>query len=421
MTGKPSNNGQNGLLNYSSFDHQAHQKEQKRNFLWWCAGAHQDLLRQFPSEHSKYAGIGGVILATFVLAALAGGYAVYSVFGNWMWTLAFAIIWGLIIFNFDRFLVSTMRKYGVSKGQQLRMAIPRVLLALLIGITIARPLELKIFEKEIDVKVLENRHKKMQLNDSLLNREIANSIQVAESERTRMVARKQSLEDTLHRLRQAYVSEADGTGGSRQRGIESLTRLKLDAYNNALQQHSPEIQQLQAGIALQDSTLANVRSNNEAKRKQYEAGLADKVGFLERNKALADLADEESSVWWSNLLISLLIILIEIGPVLAKLILNVGPYDVAMAKEELLQMATAEQELRTGKETVLEKYRLISQKKKQVSAELIEKITALQQAQLDKDLEKWNKGEASTPKKESLDEVLKRSKQDYEYKDENVL
>lgn len=85
-------------------------QKSKQNFLWWCAGAHQKLVRQFPSEHTKYAGLGGVVLATFVLATLSSGYAIYSVFGNWMWTIAFALIWGLIIFNFDRFLVSTMRQ-----------------------------------------------------------------------------------------------------------------------------------------------------------------------------------------------------------------------------------------------------------------------------------------------------------------------
>lgn len=417
---KPSKNGQNGLLTYASFEH-SHKKTSDRNFLWWCAGAHQDLLRQYPSEHSKYAGIGGVVLATFVLAAIAGGYAVYSVFGNWLWTIVFAVIWGLIIFNFDRFLVSTMRKYGVTKGQQLRMAIPRLLLALLIGITIARPLELKIFEKEIDVKVLENRHRQMLLNDSLLNKEMLATLQTAEGERSRMISRKQSLEDTLHRLQQAYVAEADGTGGSMRRGIEQLTLLKQNAYNTALLQHSPEMHDLQTGIAYQDSILQNARSNNEARRRQYEAGLADRVGFLERNKALSDLSSQESSVWWSNVLLSLLIILIEIGPVLSKLILNVGPYDVALAREELLQMAASEQEMRTEKETLLEKQRLIAQKKKQVSEELVEKITEMQQQQLDKDLQQWQSGESGTSKKEPLDDMLARSKRDYEYKDGNVL
>ena len=420
MDPKPSANGQNGLLTYSSFEHRS-KKKSSFHFLWWCSGAHQALLRQYPSEHSKYAGIGGVILATFALAAIASGYAIHSVFGNWFWTISFAIIWGLIIFNFDRFLVSTMRKYGVSRAQQIKMAIPRLLLALLIGLTIARPLELKIFEKEIDVKVAENRHKKMQLNDSLLNRESAAAIQTAETERNRLVLRKQAIEDTLRLLQKAYVEEADGTGGSLRRGIEDLTRLKMNAYNNALTQFNPELQQLNTGIRYQDSLLGNNYATKETKRQKYEADLATKVGFLERNKALSDLADDESSVWWSNMLLSLLIILIEIGPVLSKLILNVGPYDIALAKEELLHMASSEQELRSEKENLVDKYKSIMEKKKQVSDELIEKITALQKEYMDNDLKQWENGEKLTPKKESLDDVLQKSKEQYDYKENNVL
>ncbi len=164
------------------------------------------------------AGWEGVILATFVLAAISSGYAIYSIFNNVGWTFLFALIWGLIIFNFDRFLVSTMRKYGVSSRKQFWMAIPRIALALLIGVTIARPLELKIFEKEIDTKVVENIHKKIQLNDSLLQAENTALMQTTTAERNRLESRKLSIEDTLHRLQQSYVQEADGTGGSGQRG-----------------------------------------------------------------------------------------------------------------------------------------------------------------------------------------------------------
>ncbi len=420
MNSQPSANGQNGLLTYSSFDH--HQKkERSSNFLWWCAGAHQQLLKQYPSEHSKYAGIGGVILATFVLAGIAGGYAVYSVFGSWLWTIVFGIVWGLIIFNFDRFLVSTMRKYGVSRAQQIKMAVPRLLLALLIGVTIARPLELKIFEKEIDVKVAENRHKKMLLNDSLLNLETTSAIKTAEAERSRLIERKEAIEDTLHRLQTAYVQEADGTGGSLRRGIESLTLMKQEAYTNAVRQFTPELIQLRSGIAYQDSILSNVRGTTEAKRKVYEGDLAGKVGFLERNKALSDLASEESSVWWSNFLLSLLIILIEIGPVLSKLILNVGPYDIALAKEELLQMAESEHQLRTQKEMLIDKHKLIRQRKKEVSEELVEKLTQMQRENMQKDLDQWQKGETSTDKKQSLDDVVSNGKEKYDYDGENVL
>lgn len=414
------NGHQNGLYTYDSFS--GNGKKKDAHFLWWCAGAHQSLLKDYPSEHTKYAGLGGVLLATFVLASLSAGYAMYSVFNNSAWAVLFAIVWGLIIFNFDRFLVSTMRKYGVPVRKQVWIAVPRIALALLIGLTIARPLELKIFEKEVDIKIAENRHKKILLNDSLLQEENKNMMLAAEQERGRLTARKLSIEDTLHRLQQAYVQEADGTGGSLQRGIEKLTRLKQEAYQAALLQFSPELQQLSHQIAYQDSILNNSKTNTEAKRRQYEAALAANTGFLERNKALSDLSDQESSVFWSMLFISLLIIVIETGPILSKLIMSAGPYDLALAKTELLQMAESENEMRRDKALLFDKLENLYRKKKEMSDEMMNKLAGLQQKHIDEELARWERGErnGSIPRA-SFNEMLKKIKEQYDYKEENVL
>jgi hypothetical protein len=412
----------NDLYAYDSFSGGGGGKKSDNNFLWWCAGAHQQLLKQFPSEHSKYSGLGGVILATFVLAAISSGYAIYSIFNSFGWTILFAIIWGLIIFNFDRFLVSTMRKYGVSRRKQFWMAVPRIALALLIGVTIARPLELKIFEKEIDTKVVENIHKKIQLNDSLLQAENTALMQTTEAERNRLMNRKLSLEDTLHRLQLSYVQEADGTGGSGRRGIEQLTRLKMDAFGNARQQYGPELLQLQADIGRQDSILAGAKASLEEKRKQYEASAKANVGFLERNKALTDLAGEESSVFWTSLLLSLLIILIEVGPILSKLIMPVGPYDIALAKEELTLMAASENEMRKDKELTSEKKKAFYRKQKEMADQLTDKLTALQQKHIDEELDKWERGEWN-PKdhRASMDEVMRKIKERYQVDEGDLL
>jgi hypothetical protein len=412
---------QDDLYTYDSFGGPRRPKSDK-NFLWWCSGAHEKLLKQFPSEHAKYAGLGGVLLATFVLASLSSGYAVYTVFGNWIWMVAFAIIWGLIIFNFDRFLVSTMRKYGVSRRKQLWMAVPRLALALLIGVTIARPLEMKVFEKEINVKMTENLHKKIQRNDSLLTIENNALMNSATMERQRLTDRKLAIEDTLHNLQTAYVQEADGTGGSQQRGIDKLTRLKMDAYNQAKLQYGAELALLDINLKSQDSILNNSRASNEEKRKQYEVSATANMGFLERNKALSDLSREESSVFWSNLLLSLLIILIEIGPVLSKLIMPIGPYDIALAREELLQMASDENKIRADKEVSHEKKKVFYQKQKQMSDELVEKLTQIQKKNIDKEIDKWERGEWD-PKdhRASMDEVMRKIKEQYQFKEENIL
>jgi hypothetical protein len=341
-----------GGYTYDSFTGATKRAKQplESHFLWWCSGAYQGLLKDCPSEQTKYAGLGGVLLATFALATLSAGYALYSVFDNGVWAVVFALVWGAIIFNFDRFLVSTMRKYGVSRQKQLWIAMPRVALALLIGFTIARPLELKIFEKEVEVQMAANRHQKLLSNDSLLQIESRPALLTAQQERDRLGARKAALEDTLHRLRQDYIREADGTGGSQQRGIDKLTRLKQQAYESARDQYGPELLRLDQQMRYQDSLIAGVHAGREGRNRQYEQQVTADVGFLERNKALSDLAAHEPSVFWTSLLLSLLIILIETGPILSKLMMNTGPYDVALASFELRQMAASEDEMRQDRE-----------------------------------------------------------------------
>jgi uncharacterized protein DUF4407 len=415
------NSHDNGLYTYDSFGSEGRKPSDKK-FLWWCAGAHQELLKQFPSEHAKHSGLGGVLLATFVLASIAAGYAIYTVFDNWLYAIGFGIIWGLIIFNFDRFLVSTMRKYGISKRKQLWMAVPRLALALLIGFTIARPLEMKIFEKEINVKMTENIHKKIQRNDSLLALENEAQINDATAERQRLITRKDAIEDTLHKLQQAYVQEADGTGGSGQRGIEDLTHLKMNAFDQVRTQFGPEVLQLERKIAAQDDILTNAKANMEQKRQDYALSAAANMGFLERNKALSDLSGEESSVFWSCLLISLLIILIEIGPILSKLIMPIGPYDIALAKEELLQMAADENHIRADKEIRNEKKKAFFQRQKEMSDQLVNKLTELQKKNIDKELDQWERGEwKPEDHRASMEEVMRKIKEQYQFKDENIL
>jgi len=415
------NNGQeDSLYSYDSFGEK--KKPVDHNFLWWCAGAHQKLLKQFASEHSKYSGLGAVLLATFVLATISAGYAVYTVFGNWLWTIAFAIIWGLIIFNFDRFLVSTMRKYGVSRRKQIMMALPRLALALLIGVVIARPLEMKIFEKEINVKMTKNLHDKIRLNDSLLAMEYKNQLANAETERQRLLGRKLAIEDTLHNLRTAYLEEADGTGGSKQRGIENITRLKQDAFNLARIQFAPELLSLEQNMKSQDSIMGTANASMEDERKQFETTAMANMGFLERNKALADLSAEESSVFWASLLISMLIILIEIGPVLSKLIMPLGPYDIALAKEELLHMANEEGEIRKDKVERFERRKVYHEKQKEMSETLAEKVVQLQQKNIDRELDKWERGEwKPEDHRASMDEVMRKIKSQYQFKEDDLL
>ena len=137
-------------------------------FLWWCAGADEHFLKLSPmQDRVKYAGIGGIVLCTGLLAAFSGGFAFNTIFGPkgdaiddqvahigiMIGSLIFGIVWGLIIFNLDRFIVSSTGKGdGTDKitWREVGQALPRIVIALILGFAISAPLEIKILESEIN-------------------------------------------------------------------------------------------------------------------------------------------------------------------------------------------------------------------------------------------------------------------------------
>jgi hypothetical protein len=206
------------------------------------------------------------------------------------------------------------------------------------------------------------------------------------------------------------------------RGVQKIAKLKMDAYTSSSQQAIPELQSLSNSIHVQDSILANAKSNMEAKRAKYELSALENVGFLERNKALTDLASEETSVFWTSFLLSLLIILIEVGPIISKLIMPMGPYDIALAKEELTAMAAAEDEMRKNKEMLIDKKETWYKRQKEMSDQLVEKMTTLQQKHIDQELEKWERGEWNPrDHRASMDEVTRKLKERYQFNGEDLL
>src|SRR5262245_2307315 len=121
-------------------------------FLWSCAGADASVLEQCPhSDSVKFQGMGGVVLATAVLAFASGGYAFYTVFEPKTGTAlardlhvptailsaVAGIVWGLVIFNLDRFIVSSTGKGDgterITFGELVR-AMPRLAMATLLGV-----------------------------------------------------------------------------------------------------------------------------------------------------------------------------------------------------------------------------------------------------------------------------------------------
>ena len=83
--------------------------ERIKTFFWICSGADLNTLKRTPTEANKFIGIGGTIFFTAVLAFLSSGYAIYTVFDSYVAAFFFGLIWALMIFNLDRYIVSSMK------------------------------------------------------------------------------------------------------------------------------------------------------------------------------------------------------------------------------------------------------------------------------------------------------------------------
>ena len=301
------------------------------SFFLLCSGADSTLLQKCPTETSKYAGMGATIFFTGLFAALAAGYALYTVFDN-VWTAGlFGLIWGFMIFNLDRYIVSSMRKEG-KLSRELFMASPRIVLAIIISIVIAKPLELKIFEKEIapELIVMEQEayaRQESKLTSRFLPRQDSLKLEI-ESLRN-AIAQKTKTRDELVRIAQ---EEADGTGGSRRRNLGPIYKAKkadADKEDAELQQliseHGQRIQIIEKALA----------ESNQGMNKELASMEKTKIdGPAARMEALSRITKQNSAIWWADWFVILLFITIETAPVLVKLISPKGPFDNLLKIEE---------------------------------------------------------------------------------------
>ncbi|MEH2322158.1 MAG: DUF4407 domain-containing protein [Nostoc sp.] len=105
------------------------------------------------SEENKYAPIDASIVLTAIVAFLSGSYALYTVFNSVLVSSSVGFIWGIKIFNLDRFVILSSMKKKNNFWADIIVIIPRLMLAFSLGFVIAKPVEIKIFENQINQKI----------------------------------------------------------------------------------------------------------------------------------------------------------------------------------------------------------------------------------------------------------------------------
>jgi hypothetical protein len=359
------------------------------NFLVTCSGANKEIIKQCPTEYTKYTGIGATILLTALMAMVSGGYAIYFVFNSILVSIIFGIFWGIIIFNLDRYIVSSIKKTGVFKEEFL-FALPRLFIALVLAVSISKPLELRLFENRIakqmdknnkeyvdnyddgfkgDIQKLNDQQKA--LDDELIKKKqdvFSKDPQYSKlkEKKSPIESRKESINGTIASNRsiisrnyyQKYFQNENGETYSR--NLPNQTALNKMAENRTLNSElaniNSELTDLNTQITKRETELGETIRNIETETQSAKNSIAEQVtskkagyeknknnainvainstDLLSRLEALGNLKTFGNPVWWASLVITLLFILLETAPVTVKLLSKRGPYDEILDRVE---------------------------------------------------------------------------------------
>ncbi len=299
-----------------------------KKFFLLCSGVDLKLIESCSNgEQNKYAGIGATVFFTAVMATLAATYALYTVFDNLFASIFFGLIWGLLIFNLDRFIVSTIKK-NQSKWKEFLQATPRLILAMIIAMVISKPLELKIFEKEINQVLLEEKNQMTLDNKDQIAKQfqpeiekLANGIKSLKDE----IANK---EQEVNDLYETYISEAEGREGTLIVGKGPVYKEKRDKHDAALQELAQLKKDNNQKIANNELAIAQLQNNQKKAETDTQPIIANFDGFMARINALGKLP------WLPSFFIFLLFLAIETAPIFAKLVSPRGEYDYKLEDEE---------------------------------------------------------------------------------------
>lgn len=299
-----------------------------KRFFIICSGADKKLIYSCSDgEQNKYAGIGATVFFTAVMAFIAASYALYTVFDNIYTSVFFGLIWGLLIFNLDRFIVSTIRKRE-RFGQELLQATPRIILALIIAVVISKPLEIKIFQKEIDTVLLKEKNELAMAN----KKQVADYYQSdLDRNKTLIDSLKSEIvqkEKEVNELYSTYITEAEGTSGTMKLGKGPVYKEKRDKHDNALSQLDTLRKRNEAKIALKEAEAVTLRSELDKKITETQPIIDKFDGLMARINALNKLP------LLPSLFIMLLFLAIETAPIIAKLLSPKGEYDFKLEDSE---------------------------------------------------------------------------------------
>lgn len=360
-------------------------------FLWWLAAADGDILKDCRTEKERYRIIGISVLVTWMFATLAWGYFFSTILNDDMVVAGLALFFGFAILSIDRTLIAAMsRTNGNMKAMPV---IFRLVLAVTIGLFISQPVVLMLFKKDINAQLELGKQAKLDAYRAqlvTLNAGQMAALQQSMNEGKQQLAQKAA---ELKTYKDGYIKETDGTGGSGRIGESDIARVKKSAYLKSEEElqtmqrvWEPQQQQLQA-------QMARMHSVDSLKETVYVGTLTN--GFLAQIEALNELTESHPPVKQRYRLIVFIITLIEVMPLLSKILMPKGEYDEKLASAAAQGVAAARLETDNGKELLQHYQAAALQADKATVDHLFESTRDLRKEQADALVKEWRNRENS--------------------------
>lgn len=311
-----------------------------QKLLIWSAGADQEILSQEScrTERYKYESIGTTVILTAIMAFCSGGYALFTVFGSLTISISLGFIWGSIIFNLDRFFILTASQNKSSSKLQFWVgAATRLSIAILLGFIVAKPLELRLFESEINQKISQQRRER-EREESRKDQDTPDvkRINKINEEIDNLTREKNQASDALQKARIDAIEEIEGKGVTGKPGVGTIAK-----------ERQKNVETIEKSVTFLDSRIQDLLKEKNSLIKKQQSSLSIKTpqkkewqegSLLDRISALEALSKDDPAIAITNKLITLLLIIIEIAPVLVKILSKEGLYEKLLEKETIDRM-----------------------------------------------------------------------------------
>jgi hypothetical protein len=343
------------------------------------AGARPEILDDCPTERIRFQSLGWALLITSGMATVSMWFALDNVLGlNVVAAFFGAVLWGLIILGIDRWLITSM---PLGSTRRFWIALPRLVLAILLGTLISTPIVLRIFQSEINaqITVIKAQQANNYLKDQQkgqVDAQVAywtkdvnnlNSVIVSKGQVTINPANDPEVKGLTAQkaravsLQQMYYNEWQcqlygGTGCTAPKGNGVLAQASHENYLNATSQvnqltaqigqrdaalqaetaqsQAARLQEAQGQLPAAKSQLAQATAEKNTLQAQFDASNEKANGLLIRLQALSQLTDKGATLSAARFLLFLLFLVIECLPVTVKLFQQPGNYERILAEAQ---------------------------------------------------------------------------------------